>query len=43
MIYGVVALVVYVLEPRGLYHMVGALREAATRRLGILRAGGTGS
>ena len=43
MIYGIVALVVYVLEPRGLYHMVGALREAATRRLGILRTGGAAS
>ena len=40
-IYGAVALVVYVLEPRGLYHMVGALGEAATRRLGALRMRGS--
>ena len=41
MIYGIVALLVYVLEPRGLHHMVGALFESVTRRLGIQRAGGT--
>ena len=41
MIYGAVALVVYVLEPRGLYHMVGALGEATARRLGTLRMRGS--
>ena len=41
MIYGVVALVVYVLEPRGLYHLAGALGEATTRRLGALRMRGS--
>ena len=40
MIYGIVAMLVYVLEPRGLHHMVGALFETATRRLGIQRTGG---
>ena len=42
-IYGAVALLVYVLEPRGLYRMAGALAEASTRRLGALRARGTAS
>ena len=41
LLYGIVALVVYVLEPRGLYHMAGALAEAATRRLGTLRLRGS--
>ena len=43
MIYGIVALVVYVLEPRGLHHMAGALFEAAARRLKIPRTAGTAS
>lgn len=42
-IYGAVALLVYVLEPRGLYRMAGALAETSTRRLGALRARGTAS
>ena len=36
MIYGIVALVVYVLEPRGLHHMTRALAEAASQRLADL-------
>ena len=41
MIYGTVALVVYVLEPRGLHHVAGMLFSAAARRLGTLRARGS--
>ena len=41
MIYGIVALVVYVLEPRGLYHMTGALAEAARRRFAAVRMRGS--
>ena len=41
MIYGTVALVVYVLEPRGLHHVAGMLSSAAARRLGMLRARGS--
>ena len=41
MIYGTVALVVYVLEPRGLHHVAGMLSSAAARRLGTLRARGS--
>ena len=43
LIYGTVALLVYVLEPRGLHRMAGALTEAVTRRLRALRTGGAAS